>query len=161
MIAGILSNIRKIQTKSKSELMAYGILEDAHGNIEFIIFPDLYKNHLHLLKKDTPLVIKGTLERTEKGMKVVTTEITGLEDFEKQIKYKVEISLKKSLSDATNLQRLKSVISSHGQGRYPLYLRVCSHHAEALIATGMKISPDQEIIDLIEEIAGKGTVAFQ
>jgi len=162
MIAGILSNVRKIQTKSKSELMAYGILEDAHGNIEFIIFPELYKNHLQLLQKDTPLIIKGALEKTEKGMKVVTTEITGLEDFEKQIQYKVEISLKEQLSsDTTNLQKLKSVLTSHGQGRYPLYLRVCSHNAEALIATGMKISPDQEIISLIEEIAGKGTVAFQ
>ena len=161
MIAGILSNIRKIQTKSKSELMAYGILEDAHGNIEFIVFPDLYKNHQQLLQKDTPLIIKGTLERTEKGMKVVTTEITGLDEFEKQIQYKVEINLQKSLSDAAKLQRLKSVITSQRQGRYPLYLRICSQNAEALIATGMKISPDQEIISLIEEIAGKGTVAVQ
>jgi DNA polymerase-3 subunit alpha len=161
MIAGILSNIRKIQTKSKSELMAYGILEDAHGNIEFIVFPDLYKNHQQLLQKDTPLIIKGTLERTEKGMKVVTTEITGLDEFEKQIQYKVEINLQKSLSDAAKLQRLKSVITSQRQGRYPLYLRICSQNAEALIATGMKISPDREIISLIEEIAGKGTVAVQ
>jgi len=92
---------------------------------------------------------------------VITTEITGLEDFEKQILYKVEINLKKSFSDATNLHRLKSVIMSHGQGRYPLYLRICSQNAEALIATGMMISPDREIITLIEEIAGKGTVAFQ
>lgn len=161
MIAGILSNIRKMQTKSKSELMAYGILEDSHGTIEFIIFPDLYKSHLQLLHKDTPLIIKGTLEKTEKGMKVITAEITGLEDFEKQILYKVEINLKKSFSDATNLHRLKSVIMSHGQGRYPLYLRICSQNAEALIATGMMISPDREIITLIEEIAGKGTVAFQ
>jgi DNA polymerase-3 subunit alpha len=160
-IGGILRNIRKIQTKSKAEIMAYCTLEDPDGNIEIIVFPDLYKTSLPLLQKDIPLLVKGTMDRTENGIKIIATGISKLNDIERKNKHKIEIFLKHSLLKGMDLQRLKSVILSDGEGEYPLYLRIFLNDTETLIATGIKISPDRDFIKRIEEIAGKGALILQ
>jgi DNA polymerase-3 subunit alpha len=156
-IGGILRNIKKIYTKSKAEIMAYCTLEDADGSIEVIIFPQLYRNNLHLLQKDTLLLIKGTMDKTEKGIKIVSTEISRLDEPENN--YRVEINLRYPLSESINLRMIRSILSN-SKGDYSLYLRIFLKDAVALIATGIKISPDSETVHKIEEIAGKGAVTF-
>jgi DNA polymerase-3 subunit alpha len=160
-IGGILRDIKKIQTKAKAEIMAYFTLEDPDGNIEVIVFPELYRTCMPILQKDTPLLVKGIVDKTEKGIKVVSTQISRLDELEIKKIHKVEINLKYPLSETTSLQKLRSVILSNNEGEYPLYLRIFSKGAETLIATGIRISRDNEIINSIEEITGKGTVIFQ
>jgi DNA polymerase-3 subunit alpha len=160
-IGGILTSIKKIQTKSKTGLMAYCTLEDPEASIEIIVFPDLYKASMAVLQKDTPLLVKGTVDKTEKGIKIVTMDISRLEAAELKAGHKVEISLKLPLPDDINLRTLRSVILSDGRGRYPLYLRIFHGDTETLIATGMKISDNSEVISMVENIAGKGAVVFQ
>jgi hypothetical protein len=101
------------------------------------------------------------VDKTEKGIKIVSTEISRLDVLETKKDYKVEIRLRYPLSNNISLERLKSVITSNGKGEYPLYLRIFLKDTETLIATGIKISPDSEIINMIEEITGKGAVTFQ
>jgi hypothetical protein len=101
------------------------------------------------------------VDKTEKGIKVVSTQISRLDELEIKKIHKVEINLKYPLSETTSLQKLRSVILSNNEGEYPLYLRIFSKGAETLIATGIRISRDNEIINSIEEITGKGTVIFQ
>lgn len=156
-IGGILRNIKKIYTKSKAEIMAYCTLEDADGSIEVIIFPQLYRNNLHLLQKDTLLLVKGSVDKTEKGIKIVSTEISRLDEPENN--YRVEINLRYPLSESINLRMIRSILSN-SKGDYALYLRIFLKDAVALIATGIKISPDSETVHRIEEIAGKGAVTF-
>jgi len=129
--------------------------------VEVIVFPDLYRNSLQILQKDTPLIIKGTLDKTEKGIKIVSSEIVRLDSLVSKGEQKVEISLRYPLPESTNLHRLKSVLLSQGKGTHDLYLRISLKNSETLIATGMKISPDRETLHMIEEITGKGAVVLK
>lgn len=159
-IGGVLRNIKKIQTKSKAEIMAYCTLEDADGSTEVIVFPQLYRNSLPLLQKDTLLLVKGTVDKTEKGVKIVSTEISRLDEPEAKRGYSIEIAIRYPLADSLSLQRLRSLLST-STGEHSLYLRIFLKDAEAVIATGMSISPDSDTINRVEEIAGKGAVKFQ
>lgn len=158
LIGGILRTIKKIQTRSKAEIMAYCTLEDADGSIEVIVFPQLYRASLPIIQKDMLLLVKGTIDKTEKGIKIVSTEISRLDDLEAK-KGRVEINFKHPLSNSSGLQILRSLLSGC-EGEYPLYLRISLKDAEALISTALKISPDHEMINKVEEIAGKGAVVF-
>jgi DNA polymerase III alpha subunit len=51
--------------------MAYCTIEDAEGSIEVIVFPQLYRTNLPILQKDILLLIKGTVDKTEKGIKIL------------------------------------------------------------------------------------------
>ena len=158
-IAGILTGIKKIQTKSKAEMMAYCTLEDSEGNAEMLVFPDLYKTSISILQKDMPLLVRGNLDKTEKGLKIISAEISRLDTIGR--KTRIEVSLKFPLTDGTDLATLRSVMLAGGKGKYPLYLRVFHNGTETLIATGMRVSSEREVIGKIEEIAGKGAVILQ
>jgi DNA polymerase-3 subunit alpha len=156
-ISGILTNIKRIQTKARAEIMAYCTLEDPTGNAEIIIFPELYKLNLAILQKDTPLLVRGTLDKAEKGIKIISTEISKLDTIDSKSR-KIEIHLNLPLNGMEKLYALKELLLSNGQGKYPLYLRIFYRDIETLIVTGLKISDNKQIIDKIEEIAGKGAV---
>lgn len=160
-LGGILRNIKNVQTKSKAGIMAYGTLEDPEGNTDIIVFPELYRKHLPLLQKDSLLIVKGTLDKTEKGIKVIATDIAHLDELANKREHKAEICLRYPLTERINLHELKAVVLSNGEGEYPLYLRIFQKDAETLIATGMKISPDKTTINKIEKIAGKGSLIVQ
>ena len=143
-------------------MMAYCTIEDPEGHVDVIVFPELYRNSLSLLQKDTPVLIKGTVDKTEKGIKIVSTEISGLDSLEDRIGHKVEVNLTLPLSGPSRLQDLRSVILDDSNGKFPLFLRIThKKNAETLIATGIKISYENEVIRKIEEITGKGAVVFQ
>ncbi|MGQ9570369.1 MAG: DNA polymerase III subunit alpha [Thermodesulfovibrionales bacterium] len=157
IVGGILRSIKRIQTRSKAEIMAYCILEDAEGSIEVIVFPQLYRSIIPYLQKDNLLLVKGNVDKTEKGVKIVSTEISRLDDEPK--KSGVEIIFRYPFSDISGLQMAKTILSDC-KGEYPLFLRIYLKDAEVLISTDLKISPDNEIINKLEEIAGRGAVRF-
>jgi DNA polymerase III subunit alpha len=160
-IAGIITNIRKIQTKVKAETMAYLTLEDPEGNAEVIVFPELYRKSAAILQKDIPIFVKGSLDKTEKGLKVVSSEIMRLDAARAASGRKVEISLRLPFSDGRELNALRLLIADDDRGNYPLFLRVFHGGAETLIETGLRMPYDRETVMKIEEIAGKGAVALQ
>jgi DNA polymerase-3 subunit alpha len=160
-IGGILRNIKRIQTRGKAEIMAYCTIEDADGSTEVIVFPQLYRASLPILQKDTLLLIKGTVDKTEKGIKIVSTGISRLDELERVVSSvgKAEIRFRHPQYDSESLKMLKSALS-HCEDGYPLYLRISLKDTETLISTNMKISPDTEVITKVEEIVGKGAVKF-
>lgn len=160
-IAGILMAIRRIQTKAKAEIMAYCTLEDPEARIDIIVFPELFKSSAEILQKDIPLLVKGSVDKTEKGIKVIASEISRLDVMEARQVRKAELTLRLPLSDSIQLQTLRSLLKADSTGLYPLYLRIMHRDTETLIETGMKISGDNEVIHRIEAIAGKGAVVFQ
>ena len=119
-IGGIVTAVKKIQTKAKAEMMAYCTIEDPEGHVHVIVFPELYRNSLSLLQKDTPVLIKGTVDKTERGIKIVSTEISGLDSLEDRIGHKVEVNLTLPLSGPSRLQDLRSVILDDATGNSSL-----------------------------------------
>jgi DNA polymerase-3 subunit alpha len=160
-IAGILMAVRKTQTKTKAEIMAYCTLEDPEASVDIIVFPELYKASIALLQKDIPLLVRGGLDKTEKGVKVIAHEISRLDAVEGNQMRKAELTLRLPLTDGMQLKTLCSMLRADQSGLYPLYLRVMHRDTETVIETDMKISGDKEMIRRIESIAGKGAVIFQ
>ncbi|NWF98236.1 MAG: DNA polymerase III subunit alpha [Nitrospirae bacterium] len=160
-VAGILTAIRKIQTRSKSEMMAYCTLEDPEGHVEIIVFPELFRKSLNILQKDTPLIVKGTVDRTEKGIKIKATYINNLDAFNEELDHRIEINVKFPLKNNSDMLSLKSIFESDSKGRYPVFLRLFYKDTELLIQTDYKMSGEETVLKKIEEITGKGAVILQ
>ncbi|MEW6584904.1 MAG: DNA polymerase III subunit alpha [Nitrospirota bacterium] len=159
-IGGIVTAVKKIQTKAKAEMMAYCTIEDSVSSVDVIVFPELYRSSLAVLQKETPLLVKGTLDKTEKGVKIIAQAISRLDAAEQPETHKAEIILRLPLPDGMCLKTLKALLMSYNRGAYPLYLRIINRGVETLIATEMTIADDDDIINKIEVLAGKGSVTF-
>jgi DNA polymerase-3 subunit alpha len=152
-IAGMVAAVKKIRTKGKNEPMAYLTLEDDEGSVDVIVFPELYNSMGEVLKKDAPLLVRGALDRTDKGIKIVARELSGLEDMPVRTNgVKAEISI----NDGGSLRPLKDLLEGY-PGTMPVYLLIRANGSEALIQTSLAVSPDDALVEKVDGLLGKGS----
>jgi DNA polymerase-3 subunit alpha len=66
-VAGVRQTSRRSRT-ARGEMMLFLTLEDLHGTLEIILFPDVYHAAKTMLDSNTPLMITGIMEMdTERG----------------------------------------------------------------------------------------------
>jgi len=175
-IGGIVIATKEINTK-RGERMAYLTIEDLYGTVEVMVFPDIYREFEYLLSMDTPIIINGNIDKTEKGIKVIAKRMGTIDNAKDIIfqdterttgravrrdrgkKGSVTLTMYKT-GDDNDLQKLNEVITRYS-GSYPLYIKVVSEGEwEALIATQRYITPSGEMISEVEKLLGKGTVTL-
>ncbi|MEA1940439.1 MAG: DNA polymerase III subunit alpha, partial [Candidatus Caldatribacteriota bacterium] len=85
ILAGIINKIKKKNTKNGNP-MAFINLEDLEGTIEVIVFPKVYEKNNNKIKKDEILVIEGSLDITEGKVKLISKNISALNEYKKNKK---------------------------------------------------------------------------
>ena len=159
IIGGILRGMKKKNVKSTGDLMAYLTLEDDEGSVEVIVFPELYKNSVHVLKKDMLLLVKGTIDKDEKGVRIRAKEVSNLEDAGKINLRRMDISLNDSAGSSEQLKGIRDIVAEY-PGECQLFLRIRKGKSQTLIATSINIRPDNILLTRLEDMVGRGTVTF-
>ena len=157
IIGGILRSIKKKNVKSTGDLMAYLTLEDDEGSVEVIVFPELFKNSVHLLQKDRLVLVKGSVDKDEKGIKVRGKEILDLEDAGRISLKRMDICLEESAESSGHLKGIHELVTQY-PGDCQLFLKIKMKKSHTVIATGMHIRPDHILLNRLEEMVGRGTV---
>ncbi|MBI4653483.1 MAG: DNA polymerase III subunit alpha [Nitrospirae bacterium] len=111
-IGGILRSVKCVPIKRTGDLMAYFTIEDLYGTVELIVFPDLYREYANNIAQDTPIIIRGQIDRTDKGLKVIARKIVPIEDGEQMpedSRYKIQdAGLRKNKGSELRTTRLRS-----------------------------------------------------
>ncbi|MDH4233456.1 MAG: DNA polymerase III subunit alpha, partial [Nitrospirota bacterium] len=159
VIGGVLRAIKKKNVKSTGDLMAYITLEDGEGSVEVIVFSELYKNSVHILKKDMLLLVKGSIAKDEKDVRVRAKEVSNLEDAGKMSVRRMEVRIDEALGSSENLQGIKDLVARY-PGDCELFLKIRLKKTQTVIATGITISPDAILLNRLEDMVGRGAVTF-
>lgn len=159
-VGGAVSRIRRLTTK-KGEGMAFLTLEDLHGTLDILIFPDLYKKYSEVLSMDLPLIITGEIDKAENGIKIKAKRIKTLSEpsialsdssYGKKNNVRVEVLLHSSHLKEDDLNLLKKILLSY-PGSCPVFLRLQIDQHESLIAVrNLKINPTDSFIAEIEKV---------
>jgi DNA polymerase III subunit alpha len=75
-IAGLVTGVRRILTKTKSQ-MAVLTLEDLHGSIEAVVFPRVYERAVDVFREDAILVIEGKVDSRSERPQIVVDRAEG------------------------------------------------------------------------------------
>ncbi|SPQ00579.1 DNA polymerase III alpha subunit [Candidatus Sulfobium mesophilum] len=159
VIGGVLRAIKKKNVKSTGDMMAYVSLEDDEGSVEVIIFSELYKNTNALLKKDALVLVKGNIDKDEKGVRVRAREVSALDNAGRNGMKRLEISLSDQEQHGSRLKEIRSLLDQF-PGDCQLYLRVRLKGSQTVIATGINLRPDNVLISTLEGIVGRGGVSL-
>ena len=77
-VGGIVVAVRSFFTK-KNKQMAFVKLEDLTGNVELVIFPDLYEKSAAMLEEDSLLIVEGRTDlKEEEDVKILAETIKPL-----------------------------------------------------------------------------------
>jgi DNA polymerase-3 subunit alpha len=156
-VGGVLRVIKRKNVKSTGDMMAILTLEDDEGSVEVIVFSELYKGVGGLLKKDAVLLVNGTVDKDEKGIRVRAKEVELLDSAGKTRPQRLEVYFTGNGTGSDTLKRIRS-LASERPGDCQLYLRIRLAEADTLIATAVLLDPDAGMISTLEDVAGKGAV---
>ena len=159
-VCGIITEIRTTLTK-KGDKMAYVRIEDLDGGVELIVFPELYRSSSALLTEDRPVMVSGTINKTDSGFKLKSSRILDLTEIPERVTSQIDISLHSIGLTTDDLKELKGILMDHS-GKCPVYLHLISNHKEYVVAIdeGLGINPSNEFLISIENRFGKDTVSF-
>jgi DNA polymerase III subunit alpha len=159
---GIIAGQRIVTTK-KGDRMAYLRVEDLHGTVEVLVFPDLYKKVSPQLTLDTPFLLTGNVDRGDKGVKFKATQIEPLSAYRERVTKRVDIRLRSDVITPKELRSLKEILVKH-RGACPVFLSlVLSNRLEStiLVDQEMRIQPSDMFLADVEQQFGKGCVTIQ
>ncbi len=158
-ICGIIAAVKSMLTK-KGDRMAYLTVEDLHGTVEIIAFPDLFKTAGELIAPERLVRITGTIDRGDKGTKIRGTKIEPLADVQSQSIKRVHIRLTDRPDMTDQLPKLRDVFKRHpGNTTISLTFTMdAAMEADTVPLPNHTVAPTEYFVADVEEVLGKGAL---
>ncbi|MFS0645581.1 DNA polymerase III subunit alpha [Siminovitchia sp. 179-K 8D1 HS] len=107
-----LAEIKTIRTK-KGDMMAFATLSDASGEMEAVIFPDVYKRHMKHLKKGEIVLAAGYVEERNNQMQFIIQSVAAAEDLGKTDQKILYLKITEQLHETETLNKLKIILKKY------------------------------------------------
>ncbi|MBI5452648.1 DNA polymerase III subunit alpha [Candidatus Gottesmanbacteria bacterium] len=79
IIGGLITQIKKITTKSTNSEMAFVKLDDMTGTIELVVFPSVFERTKNLWVRDKVILVKGKVNEREERLSVIVDDVKPLD----------------------------------------------------------------------------------
>jgi len=123
-LAGIIRTKKEIITR-KGDRMAFLTIEDMHGSVEVVCFPEIYKKMKEFIEDDSPVWVAGTIKKEDgkKSGKILANSIEPLNKACRQRVRGILVELKGDRIGPTVLRPLQDLFGKY-RGSYPVKLAV-------------------------------------
>jgi len=153
-LGGIIHNIKPLVTK-KGKTMAFFTLEDLGGEVEVVVFPELFEQSREVLKSENVITLTGKIDRnSEDEVKIIGEKMYSLNKVQKQLYLKI------CAGESDYFYALKDILLSRA-GEIPVYLFFNEKNKLVLTKKDYWIPEDEKILGRIRELLGEGNVAFK
>ncbi len=158
-IAGIIVNIRSIQTK-RGDRMAVVSVDDATAMVDVLCFAENFQKYRHHLHKDNLIIIEGEVSHDEfsGGNRVISREIFSMtEARERYAKYlKIHFSSKNNAL----LSKLATVLGKYrgGECRVVIDHSITNAKASLNLGEGWRIRPADELLNTLMEVFSENSI---
>jgi DNA polymerase-3 subunit alpha len=164
-VGGIVSGIRQLKTR-KGDRMAVFNLEDPHGSVEVVVFPEAFAKSGTLLQNDATIVVRGKLERDEELMRLLSSEVIPIEAIGERLSREVAIRVAVPPHGRDTFEALAGLFASHrGDRRVSLELELRGHsrplRVRADLASQVRIRPSEQLLSAVEKLCGQGSVVLR
>jgi DNA polymerase-3 subunit alpha len=163
-VGGIVSGLRPLKTR-KGDRMCVFMLDDAHGSIEVVVFPETFKQWGHLAENGKMLLATGKLERDDETARILASELQPIEALSERLATSVAITVTTPPHDRATVERLWDVLAQHKGDRRvaltvelrpplkPMRVRVDVH-------SQIRVRPSDRLVADIERVCGQGSVVL-
>ncbi|WP_163101246.1 DNA polymerase III subunit alpha [Peribacillus alkalitolerans] len=157
-----ITEAKSIRTK-KGEVMAFLIVSDDSGEMEAVVFPNIYKEQMPLLKKGKVLLINGTLENRNGKKQLIVQKIYSIEELkriqEENLK-RLFIRIDKNVQSKSILPKLKQTIR-----HYPGFTSVLLYYERETRYVKLPmtewINPTSQLLQQIQTLVGEKNVLLK
>jgi len=153
IIIGGLLNSKKVKKDKKGRNYAIVNLEDFEGTIDVFIFSDNFEKYSHLLKVDTPLIIKGRISGDEDRKSIRAENIILFKEARQHYK-KIYINIDSNKLPEHDIKKLYELINKN-KGECEIWFNINGKkNSRKIRSRTMKIKPESKVLDKIKDIIG-------
>lgn len=160
-VGGLIRTCKKLKSK-KGDPMAFITLEDIYESVEVIVFPDTFSRCEEILASTDPVIIQGTVQKDERGPKIIADSIDSLADAREKYTESAQIKLDSDKLSRQKLEKIKKLLYNY-HGSCPVLLTL--HFAgrgevDIEVLKDLTIKPCRELTDEVEKLLDYGPFTF-
>ncbi len=157
-MAGMISSKKTLITK-KNKMMAFVQLEDLYGTAEVVVFPNVYEAALNLLKNDSVIAVRGTVNfKEDEEPKLLADRIFGINDFNGGVVSGiVRITIPSDMDEAGTLARIREIIMDH-KGDTPVIITAAASNKKYKTKSDLWVSPGESFVRKLSELIGRENI---
>jgi DNA polymerase-3 subunit alpha len=143
--------------------MGFLTLEDMKGFVEVILFPEVFKAALPLLRGGDPLLVKGTLDLSEEHTKIKGTEVRSLPELSLSRQKPLRLKIPLSSLAPSQLTELKDIIlANRGSSKVLLHF-IGGNNREIVVALSDRytVDPSQSFRNHIQNVFKSSHISFE
>jgi len=162
-VGGMLSKIKHTTTKKTNEQMAVCILEDLEGDVEVLIFPNVFSQLAPQLKPNAVVFVEGRITIREDRPRLVAQQIIPIEQGASKLTQSVDLVLHGPGIEKPLLEQLKELLARF-PGTIPIYITLnmaAESPMRLKLAENFKIDPKQELLDALHQLLGEDGVVLK
>jgi DNA polymerase-3 subunit alpha len=164
-LGGLLGEFREVMTK-KGSRMAFGQLEDLHGKMEVVFFPDTYAQTQEVIKRALaeaePIILHGEVEIGDEAPKILAKSVEWANEAHKQRVQSVVLSLLPAEISPDQLRELKKSFLEH-RGKCPV--RILFHSPEFKtsleLPKSLLVAATPQMVASVNKIFGRDVVRLR
>lgn len=160
IFGGVVSNIHEVTTKKK-DVMAYVTIEDLKGSVTVIFFADIYKKAFGLLHGDEPVLIKGTIDAGEEGVKVIASEASALGNASGNSFNEAHFYIDVSRTSSEQIAEFNALIKKH-KGKSDGFIHIINGKSEVIVYLGKdcRLELTDKLREEADRLLGSDTSCF-
>lgn len=157
-VAGMISSKKTLITK-KNKMMAFLQLEDLYGTAEVVVFPNVYEAALNLLKNDSVIVVRGTVNfKEDEEPKLLADKIFGINDFNGgAVSGIVRITIPAEMEEAGTLAKIREIIMEH-KGDTPVIITAAATNKKYKTKSDLWVNPGESFVRKLTDLIGKENI---
>ena len=164
-VGGIVASIRPLKTR-KGDRMAAFMLDDPHGTLEVVVFPEAFSKAAALIQADALVLVKGKFERDEDSTRLLASEVLPIETVRAQITQEVLIHVTTPPHDRRTFEQLYDVLGRHRGDRRVAFILTAADATPPMrvrvdVAGQLRVRPSDRLVADLERICGTGTVVLR
>jgi len=161
-IGGVIASTRVVRTR-KGDRMGVFVLEDQHGSVEVVVFPETFGRTNALIETDRMVLVSGKLDADEETARILASEIVPIEIVSERAVREVTIRLTMPPHDRATFEALAALLAGHGGDRRVAFELELRNQQPALrvraeVTGQVRVRPSAQLFRGIEAICGPGSV---
>ena len=157
---GVVSHIREVTTKKK-DTMAYVTLEDLKGSITVIFFAEVYRKARPLLHGEEPVLIRGSVDVSEEGVKVIASDISTVISSIEKPPHAVHFTFHMLQLSAEVLEDFRKLLKEH-PGKTDGFIHLLDDQCKTVVYLGEdgRLEASSILKKEADRILGEGSTQF-
>ncbi|MCA1063677.1 DNA polymerase III subunit alpha [Rossellomorea sp. AcN35-11] len=159
---GYIMGVKSIRTK-KGEVMAFLEIGDESGEMEAVVFPDVYRNHMTLLKEGNILLFGGKVEERNDKLQFVVNHLDTTEAVERKVteqNQKLYIKIAGDQDEDACMKHIQDTIRRF-KGNVTVIVYYERTQNRVQLPPSMRVTPSEEALGQLSRILGKANVILQ